>query len=82
MSKLIPGSYPLQFGGEAKTDLMKIQVTVKHVYGRPLIYIQSFQLGPIQKLTGRSTLTPSDIDALKTLGYAFEEVLPAGSRPF
>lgn len=40
-------------------------------YGTNHIYIVSEHAGPIEKLTGRKTLTQRDIDGLKELGYTF-----------
>jgi hypothetical protein len=51
-----------------------INVAIKQVYGRPLVYVKSAHNEPIRQLTGRNTLTPGDITALKSLGYSFQEV--------
>lgn len=51
-----------------------IKYYIKKAYGRALVYITTDHKAAIQKLTGRETLTDSDIDALKTLGYTFEQV--------
>lgn len=58
--------------------LLTVKVTSKVNYGRELFYVTSFHMGPIKALTGRETLTESDIKALKALGYTVE--LEAKSR--
>lgn len=51
---------------------MTIEVIQKEVYGNPLIYVADATLQrTIQKLTGRKSLTDSDIQALKELGFTF-----------
>jgi hypothetical protein len=49
----------------------------KDVYGNPLIYVADATLQrTIQKLTGRKSLTNSDIEALKELGFTFKVKRP------
>ncbi len=49
-----------------------IEVTMKSVYGQDLIYVLDPDVHKnIQTLTGRKTLTKSDIAALKNLGFEF-----------
>lgn len=49
-----------------------IEVTMKSVYGQDLIYVLDPDVQKnIQTLTGRKTLTESDIVALKNLGFEF-----------
>jgi hypothetical protein len=53
-------------------NLFNVLVKVREVYGVRRVYVQSFQAGPLKALTGRETLTDSDIKALKSLGYSFQ----------
>lgn len=59
-----------------------LSVYLKNVYGVMHVYLarnteeQKKQARAIQTLTGRSTLTVSDTQALKQLGFEFKEVLP------
>ena len=49
---------------------MTIEVTQKDVYGNTLTYVADAAVQrSIQKLTGRKSLTDSDIQALKELGF-------------
>lgn len=51
---------------------MTIEVTQKDVYGNTLTYVADAAVQrSIQKLTGRKSLTDSDIQALKKLGFTF-----------
>lgn len=51
---------------------MTIEVTQKNVYGNTLTYVADAAVQrSIQKLTGRKSLTDSDIQALKELGFTF-----------
>ena len=52
---------------------MTIEVTQKDVYGNTLTYVADAAVQrSIQKLTGRKSLTDSDIQALKELGFTFK----------
>lgn len=56
---------------------MNIQIEIKNVYGNELIYvIEPDCARTIQKLTGRKTLTRSDIQAFKDLGFTFSVYTP------
>jgi len=56
---------------------MTIEVTQKDVYGNTLTYVADAAVQrSIQKLTGRKTLTNSDIQALKELGFTFKVKRP------
>ena len=49
-----------------------IEITERDVYGKTLIYAADAAVQrTIQKLTGRKSLTPSDIQALAELGFSF-----------
>lgn len=51
---------------------MTIEVTQREVYGNTLTYVADAAVQrSIQKLTGRKSLTDSDIQALKELGFTF-----------
>jgi hypothetical protein len=51
---------------------MTIEVTQKDVYGNTLTYVADAAVQrSIQKMTGRKSLTDSDIQALKELGFTF-----------
>jgi len=55
---------------------MKIQYYIKTVYGRDLKYIIDPKIGQaLATLTGTGSLMPYQEEALKTLGFTFEEVL-------
>ena len=52
---------------------MTIEVTQKDVYGNTLTYVADAAVQrSIQKLTGRKSLTDSDIQALKELGFTLK----------
>ncbi len=51
---------------------MIIRVETRQVYGRPLRYVVSQHAYAIQRLTGRTTLTEDDMEALKALGFRIE----------
>jgi hypothetical protein len=52
---------------------MTINVTQKEVYGSLLTYVVDTEVQrTIQKLTGRKTLTSSDIQALIKLGFTLK----------
>lgn len=53
---------------------MKIQVQVKSVYGKQLVYPVSYKK-ELEDLTGKKTLDNKIIIALKNLGFTFETVL-------
>lgn len=51
-----------------------IQFETKSNYGGPeLVYVISEHKEPLQTLTGSKTLTPRHVEALKKLGFTFEE---------
>lgn len=54
-----------------------IKVDIKQAYGNTHVYVVSGQAEAISKLTGRKTVTQADIDALKELGFNFEQVTKA-----
>lgn len=54
---------------------MTIQYYIKDVYGLPCMYIANAeQANAIRKLTGRKTISKSDIQALNSLGLDFQEI--------
>lgn len=53
----------------------EINIEVKEHYGTQHIYVISEHNEAIQQLTGRKTITKSDIVALKKLGYTFKQAL-------
>ena len=55
----------------------KIKVEVKNNYGSEAIYIVSSQSSAIRTLTGKKTISRTDISALQDLGFVFETVTPA-----
>ena len=55
----------------------KIKVEVKNNYGSEAIYIVSSQSSAIKTLTGKKTISRTDISALQDLGFVFETVTPA-----
>tara|TARA_R100000306_G_scaffold47337_1_gene45118 strand:+ start:35 stop:214 length:180 start_codon:yes stop_codon:yes gene_type:complete len=56
---------------------MQIGVNVKSVYGSELTYISNPQIQEIiERLTGRKTLTDTDIMSLEALGHEVVEELP------
>tara|TARA_R100000655_G_scaffold102359_2_gene148138 strand:- start:406 stop:600 length:195 start_codon:yes stop_codon:yes gene_type:complete len=57
---------------------MNIEVQIKNVYGNELKYITDpEQAKLISQLTGRTTVTDSDIRALKGLGFTFSVFTPS-----
>lgn len=49
---------------------MTIEVIKKEVYGNTLTYVKEESVrNSVRKLTGRKSLTSSDIEALKELGF-------------
>ena len=53
---------------------MNIPTTTREVYGRTLVDVSDPDLARIvARLTGRKTLTESDIEALKQLGITFTD---------
>jgi hypothetical protein len=56
---------------------MNIEVQIKNVYGNELKYVtDAEQAKLISQLTGRTTVTDSDIRALKGLGFTFTAKVP------
>jgi len=55
----------------------KIKVEVKNNYGSEAIYIASSHSSAIRTLTGKKTISRTDISALQDLGFVFETVTPA-----
>jgi len=52
-----------------------ISVYVRNVYGIQHVYVSDAELAAtLAKLTRSKTLLPEHIDALKTLGFTFEQV--------
>lgn len=51
---------------------MIIQVQIKQVYGREMIYPVNDPAHVVCFLTGRKTMTRQDIDKLKQLGHTIE----------
>jgi len=52
---------------------MTIEVIQKDVYGNLLTYVANAAMQrTIQKLTGRKSLTDSDLQALRELGFTFK----------
>jgi hypothetical protein len=57
---------------------MNIEVQIKNVYGNELKYITDKDIAIlISQLTGRTTLTDSDVKALKGLGFTFSVFTPS-----
>ena len=57
--------------------IMNIEVQIKNVYGNELKYVtDAEQAKLISQLTGRTTVTDSDIRALKGLGFTFTAKVP------
>lgn len=52
--------------------MIKIQVQLRSVYGRELIYPVNEMALKFTKLLGRKTLTKSDIAHIKALGFEIE----------
>jgi hypothetical protein len=48
---------------------MRIEYTIKSVYGQDLMYVKGEAAYWIQCLTGRKTITTHDIEALTYLGH-------------
>ena len=56
---------------------MNIEVQIKNVYGNELKYVTDVEQAKlISILTGRLTVTDSDIKALKGLGFTFTVQVP------
>ena len=57
------------------TDAPNLVLTYrcKSVYGQTLYYPTGAKAAAVQRLTGRKTLTDSDVQALKELGFVFTE---------
>ena len=53
---------------------MVIKVKVKNIYGKDLVYPLGNKGYLITKLTGSKTLSALHIEALKALGFSFENV--------
>lgn len=53
---------------------MSIQVTIKNVYGRDLIYPHDDKAKTFARLVGQDTLTKQDIELIKQLGFTIEVV--------
>ncbi len=53
---------------------MKIQVRMKHVYGRVTVYPHCETARILCELSGCSTLTPNAIVLIKRLGYTVEVI--------
>ena len=59
-------------GAQHHKPMNTIEITERDVYGKTLIYVADAEVQrTIQKLTGRKSLTPSDIQALGELGFSF-----------
>lgn len=57
---------------------MNIEVQIKNVYGNELKYVTDpEQAKLISQLTGRTTITDSDIKALKGLKFTFSVFTPS-----
>ena len=57
---------------------MNIEIQIKNVYGNELKYVTDVdQAKLISQLTGRTTVTDSDIRALKGLGFTFSVFTPS-----
>lgn len=55
----------------------QIEVETREHYGTAHIYVTSDHAAAIAALTGRKTVTASDIKALKALGFSFAAKQPA-----
>lgn len=53
-------------------NIQIINVDIREHYGQRHVYIVSEHKEYITALTGRKTITQTDIDALKGLGFKFE----------
>jgi hypothetical protein len=52
-----------------------IKYYIKDIYSKPLVYVaDKKEAQALQLLTDRKTLTRSDMEALRQLGFDFEEV--------
>ena len=57
--------------------IMNIEVQIKNVYGNELKYVTDVEQAKlISQLTGRTTVTDSDISALKGVGFTFTAKVP------
>lgn len=55
---------------------MHIQYRIRQVYGNDSLYVVDPKIAALlQRLTGRKTLAPSDMDVLTRLGHTFEQVI-------
>jgi len=52
-------------------DKSVLRITQREVYGNTLTYVEGDAAKHITALTGRKTLTASDIRALEALGFVF-----------
>jgi len=50
----------------------KITVSIAEYYGTERIYITSEQAEAIRELTGKKTISRTNIDSLKKLGFSFD----------
>lgn len=57
-----------------RRQIMKIQVSIKSVYGQEKIYPVCKNAKLFAELVGQKTLTRSDISKIKMLGYEVEVV--------
>ena len=58
---------------------MELQYYVRNVYGTPTTYlVDSPAKQHVINLTGRKTLTASDVIALEALGFTFKQVFDPG----
>lgn len=55
-------------------DSMITFETKSHYGGPELVYVTSEHKEPLQTLTGSKTLTPRHVEALKKLGFQFQQV--------
>jgi hypothetical protein len=53
---------------------MKIQVTIKSVYGMPKIYPYCETAAKFCKLLGTKTLTEDAVSIIKSIGYSIEVI--------
>ena len=53
---------------------MKIQVAIKHVYGKETIYPICEKAKILAQLVNQKTLTKKDIEKIKALGFVIEIV--------
>ena len=52
---------------------MVLKISVKNVYGKNLVYPENY-IKELQALTKHKTLTWAEMEALKKLGFIFEQV--------